>query len=155
MSEAVGYFFSVFAICATLGMLGLISYKQGGGAERAAFSAILLCTVISPIASVTLNIDPEGPLFNIEDSADYDGGGYTEAIAEAFAEGIARGICDEFSLRRQDVSVRAYGFVPTEMRAEEIKIVLSGLGALSDTKAIKKYVDSMEVGECDVNIEIG
>ena len=151
MSE---YFISVFAICACLGILGLISYDEKNTAERFAFGIILLYVVLSPIADVIGEIDAED--FSIEKyEASFNESGYSEVGEAALCEGIGKAIADEFSLREEDVSVFLRGFDFNEMRCESVEILLSGGAALSDSRAVKSFVEKMGVGKCEVEIEIG
>jgi hypothetical protein len=41
-----------------------------------------------------------------------------------------------------------------EMKAEKIKVLLTGLGALCDRHGVEKYLNGLGIGESEVNIEI-
>ena len=78
------------------------------------------------------------------------------AVAEdAFARGIGRAVEEKFSLEEGSVDVKVIGFDFEKMRAESIKIILSGRSVVADYRGIEKYVNSMEIGKCEVVIEIG
>ena len=149
-----GYFISIFAICSALGLLGLLSYDRQNRAERAVMGVILLYVVLSPLAEVWRGISeegfaPDGDLLPEVDSEEYD-----EMYGRAVADGILRAVADKFSLSEDDVTVKVYGYVPAEGRCAEIRILLSGRAALADNKSVKKYVESLEMGDCKIEIEL-
>ena len=148
------YFFAVFAATAVLGALGMISYKENSSLEKAAIAIILLYTVAAPIAHAAQNggnsLFSDIHIDNIDVSED----GYVGVAQDAFEEGIRRAVSDKYSIREEDVSVRAVDFDFVKMRAGKIKILLTGLGVICDTRGIEKYVDGFGLGECEVNIEI-
>lgn len=149
-----GYFLSVFAACAVLGALGMITYKENSALERAALAIIILYTVAAPIAEAVMRND--GDFLVDIDIYEGDGldEGYVEVAREAFEQGVCRAVAEKYSLREADVSVRAVDFDFSEMKAKKIKVLLTGLGALCDRRGVEKYVNGLEIGECEVNIEI-
>ena len=79
-----------------------------------------------------------------------------KSIAEnAFTDGVKAMICEKFSLESDLVDVRVYGFDFEKMKAERIKVLLSGKAAAASYKDIEKYVEDSRLGECDAEIEIG
>ncbi len=148
------YAITVFAICAIVGVLSLISYGSGK-AESLSLSIITLFVIASPIVSAAGSFDIDGWLSSIG-SPDYEvDSEYGAVLEESFAEGIALAVADKFSLNKEDIRVRVWGFDPENMRADNIKIILSGRAALADYKAVESYIDRLEMGECSVEIEIG
>ncbi len=149
------YFVSVFGICVCVGALGLLSYNDKNAAQRCALGVILLYVVLSPVARVIGEIDSDD--FNLErlTSEIEIGSGYSEVTEAAVCDGICRATSAEFSFSDEDISVKLYGFDFEEMRAEKVRVLLSGRAALSDTKAVKKYIDEMGVGECEIEIRLG
>ena len=149
------YFISVFGICATVGILGLLSYNEKNGAEKGALGIILLYVVLSPIANELGELTANG--FDVESligSIDSDSG-YSEITEEALCNGISLAIASEFSVSEEDVLVRIFNFDFEGMRGDTVRVLLSGRAALSDNKAIKKFVDEMGVGECEIEIRLG
>lgn len=149
-----GYFFAVFAASAVLGVLGMITYKENSSVEKAAIAIIILYTVAAPIAdTVSRGKNELFEEFRLE-SIDVTDGGYIQVAKDAFEEGIQRAVADRYSIKKENVSVRAVDFDFSEMKAGKIRILLTGLGVISDTRGIEKYVSSLGVGECEVDIEI-
>jgi hypothetical protein len=149
------YFVSVFAISVCVGVLELISYNRNSAAERAALGIIFLYVVLSPLADAAWNFelgDLSADKIIGETEADVE---YEAAAEEAFSEGIRRAVADKFSLPRESITVRIYGFEFSKMRCERIFLLLCGRAAFADNKAVEKYVNEMGLGECDVEIEIG
>ena len=64
-------------------------------------------------------------------------------------------MAEKFSLDRENIRVRLYGFDKDSLTADRIRVILSGGAALADYKAVEKYVDGLGVGDCDVEIELG
>jgi hypothetical protein len=151
MSE---YAVGVFLICLITG--ACLSLAHGSGkAQSLALGIITLWVILSPISDLITHFDPDS-LNDLIEIPEYDGSCEMDYIIEdAFAEGIARAVAEKYSLDRENIRVRLYGFDKTEMRAEKIMIILSGRAALADYKAVEKYIEEMEVGECNVEIEIG
>lgn len=151
MSE---YAVSIFAICLVVGLASALSYGLGG-AERIALGIITLYVVIAPVVSMISEFDPEGWLQSVNSSSPEIDEEYTAVVEEAFAEGICLAVADKFSFERENVRVRLFGFDFQKMRCERIRITLSGRAALSDYKAVERYVNGLDYGECEVEIEIG
>ena len=150
-----GYFVSVFGICVCVGALGLLSYNDKNNAERCALGVILLYVVLSPVAQIIGELDRDE--FDLESfSAGIEADdGYSEVTEAAICDGICHAVSSEFSFPDDEISVRLYGFDFGQMRAEKIRVLLSGRAALSDNKAVKEYIDEMGVGECEIEIRLG
>ncbi len=149
-----GYAIGVFAICLVGGVCLMLSHGSGK-AESLAIGIIVLWVILSPLGESLSHFDPEGWLDSIK-TEDYEGGSQIGAVIEdAFAEGLARAVAEKFSLDEGDIRIRLYGFDQNKLSAERIRIILSGRAALADYKAVEKYIDGMNIGECDVEIEIG
>ena len=149
------YFIKVFVICTVSGILGLLSYNNKNGAERAALGVVLLFVVLSPLVDAISSFDegkfdPEELISDIQPET-----GLYDVGAAALCDGICRAIGQEFSLDDGEITATAYGFDIKRMKAEKIRILLTGRAAFADCKAIKEFVEKMEVGECEVGIEIG
>ena len=148
------YYISIFAICLVGGVASLLSYGSGR-AEKVAVGIVTLYVIVSPIVGYISEFDADKWLDSIKNEDTNISEEYSSVIEDAFGEGIALAISEEFSISKDDIRVRLYGFDSEKMQAEKIKIVLSGRASMSDYKAVERYIDSLNLGECDVEIEIG
>lgn len=149
-----GYAISVFVICLVGGICLTLSHG-GGKTESLAVGIIILWVILSPLGESLSHFDPESWLDSVE-IGDYEGDGQIGSVIEdAFAEGIASAVAEKFSLDTENIRVRLYGFDQSRLSAERIRIILSGRAAFADYKAVEKYIDEMNIGECEVEIEIG
>ncbi len=148
------YALSLFATCALLGALSLIVYKKDGDAtERFGMGVLLAAALILPLPGIigAVGDSLSGGLPSVEIGE----GEYLAVAEEAFSEGIRRAVCQKFSLAEDSVEVKVTGFILSEMRAEKIKITLSGVAALADYKAIESYLEGQSLGECEVRLDVG
>lgn len=151
MSE---YMTSVFAVCAVLSLLSRLSYSSKlDGVRKFAFGILIFSVVSAPLVTSLDGLQE----FNIENffPKEEDGEGQEELLCQAFAEGISVAVCEKFGIRQSEIRVLPDGFEVESWRAEKIRIILSGAAALSDYHAIEKYINSLEIGVCEVEIEIG
>ena len=144
---------SVFAISAVVGILGMFSYKGGAQLGRSAFLVLVLYTTVTPVAALVSS----GDLSSLLISREYEKieGEYSLVAEEAFADGVRRAVCDKFSVDEECVRIMIYGFDFANMRADRIKVILSGRAVILDCKKIEKYLDGLDIGDCEVDIEIG
>nr|MBE6545330.1 hypothetical protein [Oscillospiraceae bacterium] len=149
------YAMTVFVICIFTGALGLIAHGALRDAERLALGIITLYVIIAPITDAVKDFDADAFFDSISGGAADIESGYAETAEEALAEGIALAVAKEFSISRDNIRVRLRGFDFETMACEEIGIILSGSAALSDYKAVERYINKMEIGVCKVEIEIG
>ena len=150
MSE---YFISIFAVCLVGGVAILLSHSNGSG-EKMAVGIVTLYVIISPLIGYISEFNAEEWLGSIKNEEFDTESEYNAVMEDAFGRGIALAVAEKFSLDSQDIRIRLYGFDPEKMNSEKIRVILSGKAALSDYKAVEKYVDSLNLGECDVEIEI-
>lgn len=148
------YMLSVFAVTAALGLCSLALYKDSfEGVSKFAFSVILISTVILPLSKLTAQSPPD---FSLKPPELPDGVPEYERVAvEAFSDGISAALKSEYSLKEEEILVSVSGFEFESMRAELIKVTLRGGGILLDRKKVENYVESLGVGKCEVEIEIG
>lgn len=151
MSE---YAVSLFAICLVGGALLMLSYGQGR-AESLAVGIITLSVILTPLADLVISADPEDFLNSLKGDVPQEELGAEGVIEDAFAEGIALAVAEKFSLDPDDIRVRLVRFDQQAMSAEGIVITLSGAAVIADYKAVEKYVNSLDLGVCNVQIEIG
>lgn len=155
MSE---YIISVMAASAVVALGSLASY--GGNIariSRAAMAVVLLYTVTLPIFSVTGDISDlistdffEGLRVEYDQSDTL----FYENTASAFCDGVARFVCEECDLDRGEVCVRVTGLDLESMRAEKITVTLSGRAVSADARLIAEAVESANLGECEVMIDL-
>ena len=148
MSE---YAIGVFVISAVVGICSHIAYKGKSDPSRLALAIILLSVVVSPIADMTL----DGSLAGVEYDESIIGDGYEGVAEQAFGRGILSAVAEEFSLDEDNLRVEIDGFDFDKMRAERIRVILSGRAALADNKSIEKYINGLDRGVCECEIEIG
>ncbi len=151
MSE---YAIGVFVISALVGLLSHIAYKGKSDPSGFALAIVLLYVVISPLADMVGEMDTDS-FFGTDYDSSLVGDGYSGVAEQAFAEGIRSAVADEFSLDGENIRVELYGFDFERMRAERIRVILSGKAALADYKGIEKYINGLERGVCECEIEIG
>ncbi len=146
------YILSIFGTCALLGALSLIHYKKEGAestAQRILFAAALILPLLDTATSIGGELPAVPPY-----SEDIDGE-YIEVACDAFCDGILRAVCERFSLSNGTVAVEALGFDFRLMRAEKIKITLSGAAVIADRRAIEKFIEGEGLGECEVRLRVG
>ena len=148
------YFVSVFAICTCLGALGILSYNEKNGAERAALGIILFFVILSPIAESIDSFD-FGKIDMDALVKDYCDSGYSEVSEAALVDGISRALSNEFSFSEDDIYVTLSEFDFETMRCDKINVLLSGRAVFSDIPSVVGFVEDMGIGECYVEIEIG
>ena len=146
------YLLPVFGAGAVCAVCGFAAYKRTG-AERLALSVLLLYAVALPLITLAQGWDgtlrlPDGG------GADTSDPEYIKVAEEAFERGLEEHIREKYSLSEGTVTVHCYGFDFSAMRAERITVLLSGKAALSDYKAMERYLESLSLGECEVEIEI-
>jgi hypothetical protein len=141
------YVIGVFLIATIVSVLRLIGYRSGVS-ERLALGIICVYVVLSPIK----NLSAEGfdNLFDIPEIETGDGAG--QILEDALATGIARSVSEEFSLKRENISVRLFDFDKESMTAGRIEIILSGSAVTADYRLIESFVNEMNIGECRVEI---
>ena len=120
--------------------------------SRTALGVILLASLILPISSVIGGIRELD--FSFE--AEYDGEQIVEErLEEAFCLGIAEAVREEFSIKKDNISVTAQGFDAESMRADSLLVLLSGRAAFGNIGAISDFVSELGVGECTVEVRLG
>ena len=148
------YLTSIFAVSAVTAILSLVSYKGGEGVTKFAFAVLVVYTALVPLSEIAEKIKNEDYDFSIvlPQPGESD---YTKSVEKAFCQGVGEYICSELSLDEKDVRVSAVGFDFEGMRAELIKVTLSGMAVFADRIKIEGLVESAGLGECEVQIEIG
>lgn len=148
-----GYFYSIVAVALLVSVLLFVAYRESEVAMRFAFGVIVTAALLLPLADILPSVDIDGIIEDIKSGFDMEPL-YTEKTEEAIESGIARAVCDKFSLSEGCVSVSLYGFDFDNMRAERIRVTLVGTAIFSDLEKIEKYVTELGLGECEAAVEI-
>ena len=147
-----GFGLLVFGVCAVVGVLSLVSYKQGDGMRKFAFSVLMFAAIAAPLVSLVRNFDLGEEL---PDTLPGEYGElYAEVAEEAFCDGLLREVSLRFGIPTGAAELSIYGFDFEKMSAERVKITLSGSAAIADTRAIKEYIEGFGIGECEVRIRL-
>jgi hypothetical protein len=148
------YIASLICAAAILAVLSVLSYKYDSDAgRRAAFAVLIIWITLVPLAKHINKNEISFPTFDT-DMSEYKEE-YKSVAENAFTDGVKAMICEKFSLESDLVDVRVYGFDFEKMKAERIKVLLSGKAAAASYKDIEEYVEDSRLGECDAEIEIG
>ena len=155
----VEYLASVVLMSALLGVLSYSSYPSDSSARwvKIASAVLLLYVVINPVFALSKELlfnDGGGFFDEITNDFAIDDSQLLETSEEAFKEGIKRLVKNEFGADEKNVEVYVFGFDFKNMRAEKIKIILSGRSAFLDWRGIEKYITEAGLGDCEVNIQL-
>ena len=148
------HFALVFAVAFAASVASLVSYDGGKGvAARGAISIVLLLAVSQPVIAFASELSElRAPTFSGFDTEEV--GEYERVAEEAFAQGVAKLIAEEFSLSEKNISVKTEGFDVSNMSAEKIFVTLYGRAALCDPGAIEKFINNYGFGVCYAEIGI-
>ncbi len=153
-----GYFASLVAISAIIGICSYVSYGEGRDPFIKCALALILMYVLSvPTINLIREIGEMDFYNGVFDSGEIDVGdtAFGESAERAFSEGIRKFISEEFSVSQSEVRVIVYGFDAENMRAQKIKVILSSSAALADSRLICQKVSESGLGECEVEIDFG
>ena len=149
------YLSSLVAISALVGICSFLSYSETTDRGlKIAVSVILVYTVILPAVTlvreaVEFDFDyyqSEIPEVSFEDTE------FSKTAEQSFADGIKKMIAENFSLSSDEVKVFVFGFDGKRMKAEKIKIILTGTAIVADARRIAYAVSLAGLGECEVEI---
>lgn len=156
-SRLISYLVTLALISSLVGIATYASYGEGEDRTlRSALAVILISVTVSPVISFVGGAVDGGffeggfeiPELSVEDTD------FAERAEQAFAEGVRRFVAEEFSLSEGDIKVRLFGFSAEKMRAEKIKIILSGRAALADNRMIAERISSEGLGVCEVELDV-
>lgn len=147
------YLFSAFIMSLVFSVMSYLSYSAASERTLRYVRGILLFYIlILPLSSFVLELrqlDFSYP------SSDFIGENLTEETAEqGFCEGIRTLVAERYNIAEKNVSVRVFGFDFSKMRAERVTVFLSGAGALVDWRTLENYLDSLGIGDCEVELLI-
>ena len=153
------YLAGVVIMSAILGLISYASYPSGSErATKFAVSVLLLYTALMPAFSLISKLSSVDIDSIIENgyAPDFDQGGeYIEVAEESFKSGISKLIFTKYGVPEENIEVFVFGFNFESMRADSIKVILSGSGAFADFRGIEEYITEQGLGKCEVVISFG
>ena len=148
------YTLGVFGILAICGLLSLVCYGSGV-AEKTAVGIISAYIIISPLLTMVWSIDPSVVIDSLTDGGYRTDAGPSFVAEEAFSEGIRLAVSEKFSIDKENIRVKILDFDMEKMSCRQIKIYLEGMGIIADYRGVESYVNSLGMGECKVEINLG
>ena len=148
------YAIGVFAVCLVFGVLMRLSWGSGDMA-RLAVAIITAYVIVTPAVSALNELDISELFEKIEPSSIEGSAEYEKTAEAAFEKGIKKALTEKFSLDESCTQVLCRDFNFENMRAGQIKVILSGRAAVSDYRKIENYLNELNIGECSVEIKIG
>lgn len=151
------YLASLITVSALVGICSYISYGEAQEkAAKGAMALMLVYVTVAPLVSLAYSFASEGFLGYGEDMPDIsiEDTEFGESAEEAFRIGIKKYLKEEFSIAEEDATVLIFGFDSIEMKAEKIKIILKGKGALADNRGLTERINEMNIGKCEVELHV-
>ncbi|MBE6634960.1 MAG: hypothetical protein E7617_01995 [Ruminococcaceae bacterium] len=142
-------------VISTVAAVALASFSSLNNRMREAIKPtlgiILLAALLAPLPDIIAAIgDMEVNLPSDELSQSVT----EDAAEDAFCRGICSAIAEKFDLDADSLTVECIGFSFSEMRAELIRVELSGRAVLADRIGIEGYIEKAGLGNCEVVILI-
>ncbi|MBQ9070867.1 MAG: hypothetical protein IJY23_05925 [Clostridia bacterium] len=139
-----------------LSMLALVAFSSFASydaererSSRFVFGIILLASLITPVIDSLSDYSLD---FYEYESEKFDT--VTDEVMEkSFCRGIKLAVVDEFSLSEGNVEVTCEEFDKNTVTAKTIRVTLSGRAAISDIPSIRRYVQDMELGDCETEVK--
>ncbi|MBQ8322043.1 MAG: hypothetical protein IJX92_06735 [Clostridia bacterium] len=151
----IEYMKSVFIVSALFSLFTKLSYKSNlDGARRIGFGILFVFVVASPLFTMLGEISKTDIEKIFSDFESYEGAEY-EVAELSLEQGILKCISSEFNIKEENLTVMVENFDISKMNADRVRVILSGAAITADYNKIENYVESLEIGECDVEIEIG
>ena len=155
----VEYVISVVVLTSIVGLLGYLSYPSvSERTMRFASSVLIIYAVIVPALGLASHAGDSltDIIEEIRNESDVGGeGDYIGVAQEAMAEGIRQAIAVKFNMKVENLYVSVEGLDFESMKAERIRVILSGENALGDFRRIEEYTRSLGLGECEVELDFG
>ena len=146
------YICGVVGVCAVISLAGFVSYRgELDRAVKGALAVIMLAAIVLPLRGLSLEGLPD---FSEDGFLPEGGAEYEKVGREAFEEGIRLAIAEKFHIDEENIAVTAVGYDFSSMRAERIRVLLSGGAVTADARQIRSYITEQGLGECEVEIEI-
>ena len=146
-------FIYIMALLFTVALTSFVTYdSERARSSRSALGVVLLTALVSLFVGTVTEVKN----IRFEDLVEYN----TESeesfrdksLAEAFAKGVKKALMNEFSFEESDVEVACLDFDIETARARKISVRMSGSAAFSDIRAVREYVESAGLGECEVTV---
>ena len=149
------YLSCLISISVIIGVCSYVSYGENrDGYLKTASSLILVYMIISPIVGIVKEVadivDLGDSLQELPESIENTE--IAQNAEAAFCAGIKKHVCQNFSISEEDVAVKSFGFDFEKMKAEKIKILLSGKAIFADNRAIASEITGSGLGECEVEL---
>lgn len=155
MTEYLGFLISASAVVA-LGTLTAHTGRSHGAVKLALGVMLLSASVVPLISIVTDAVDDASIIFDEQITGDgFSDTIYEKTAEDAFSDGIKKLVVSEFSVNSSEVEVCVFDFKVDEMRAEMVKIILSGSAIYVDQRSLRLRVENLGLGKCEVELEIG
>ena len=150
MENAYVYFTVIISISAL--SAALLYDPENRSGFKFALGIILMAALFDPAVTAikglsSLEFDYTGTAFESE--------ALSSTLEEGFLDGVRRMIADEFSIKEKNIELKARGFDPENMRAEEISVTLVGIAMTEDVLAIEKFVSELGLGKCTLEVRVG
>ena len=113
----------------------LVSDRRYVSVTGLLFSLILLSNVATPLVSLT-----EGDISLPIEHVTVDTSVFENSLAQAYASGIRRALCEQFSLKEEDVRVYVTELAAENIEEARVRVILSGRAALADRHRIEEYL---------------
>ena len=154
------YVISIILVSAVTAVVSAIA-PDGEGRLREQIDFVLaiaiIAVIIAPVGRIgDIGADVSETLSGIFafDAVDLDGGDAEWLMSrreEAFERAIGGDLAGRFGFPSEDVTVEgSLALSDGELHVTSLRVVLSGLAATSDNKAIKKYLSELCGVECEV-----
>ena len=149
------YIFGCIAVGFITAIAMHLSHSAYKSTTRIATGLMLLLFVLTPVSALIRGLAdlklPSAPSPELPGEDEY-----TEVAEDAFCLGIGEAIAERYSVTASDITVLCDGFNFETVSAERIYITLRGEARVLDYRAVKDYIENnINVGECDVRIDVG
>ena len=93
---------------------------------------------------------------SLEFSEVWGEGRFDEVGKEAYVRGVKLALAEKYGADTDSFAVTVDGFDTETLSAERLTVTLTGKAALLDYRAVCEYLEnSLKIGECRVNVDIG
>ncbi len=151
------YLLPLILISAALGIISFVSYPGfSDRLVRFASAMLVIYVALAPFLWFVKDIsktDFDGIFEDIKNETFVEDGTYIKVAEEAFKEGICKLLITKYGIKAENIRIYVFGFDFENMRAESIKIVLSGRDAAQDARGAEAYLNTLSLGRVEVNIE--
>ena len=147
------YLTTLVATSALVGICSFLSFSEGEDKGlRVASSVILVYALSLPLVTLfkeEINFEALGGDYPDISFLDTE---FSKSAEQSFADGVEAMLTEKFSLSPDNVEIVLFGFDTKSMRAEKIKVILTGSSVFADARGIEAAVSCAGLGECEVEI---